>query len=142
MKKFFAFAACAVLLAGCDFLGGTEGPVASVANITITEADFGGASDVRVEVQDVAGRAYSATSHSDVSLPLALNTQFDIQSGSRDLFIVVLRDAGTGSYSSSDILGVSDAFDGDQLATSAGSSVQVGGSITADISVAAGTGTE
>ena len=136
MKKFFAIAACAVLFAGCDFLGGSDAVVASVANITITDAALGNAPAIRVEVQDVAGRAYATSTHANVALPLELDTQFDIHSGARDLFIVVIQDNGTGSFSPSDVLGVSDSFDGDLLAASAGSSVQVSGAVSAEISVA------
>ena len=136
MKKYFAFAACAVLLAGCDFLGGSDAPVASVANITITDAAFGGASDIRVEVQDVAGRAYSESNHSDVTLPLSLGMQFDVHNGARGLAIVVMRDNGASSAQRYSFLAASDLFTGDGLASAAGSSLQVGGSVSATIDVA------
>lgn len=137
MKKYFAFAACAVLLAGCDFLGGADAPVATVANITITDVALGGASDIRVEVQDVAGRAYSESNHTNVSLPLSLNMQFDVHNGARGLTIVVMRDNGTSSAQRYSFLGSSDLFTGDGLAAAAGSSVQVTGNVSATIDVAA-----
>ena len=136
MKKFFAFAACAVLLAGCDFLGGSDDLVASVANVTITAAALGGASNIRVEVQDVAGRAYSESDQTDVSLPLSLDMQFDVHNGARGLAIVVMRDNGASSAQRYSFLGSSDLFTGDGLAAAAGSSLQVGGSVSATIDVA------
>ncbi|MDX1440203.1 MAG: hypothetical protein R3284_09900 [Rubricoccaceae bacterium] len=137
MKKLIAIAAFAVFFAGCDIVSGdADGAVASVANITITDASLGGSSDIYVEVQDAAGRAYSQTSHSGVSLPLSLGAQFEVHSASRDMFIVVMRDNGSGSFSASDIIGASDAFDGNMLAAAAGSSLQVGGAVSAEISVA------
>ena len=136
MKKYFAFAACAVLLAGCDFLGGSDAPVASVANITITEAALGGASSIRVEVQDIAGRSYSESNHIDVSLPLSLGVQFDVHNGARGLAIIVMRDNGASSAQRYSFLAASDVFTGDGLASAAGSSLQVGGSVSATIDVA------
>jgi len=136
MKKYFAFAACAVLLAGCDFLGGSDAPVASVANITITEAALGGASSIRVEVQDIAGRSYSGSDHTDVSLPLSLDMQFDVHNGARGLAIIVMRDNGASSAQRYSFLAASDLFTGDGLASAAGSSLQVGGSVSATIDVA------
>ena len=136
MKKYFAFAVCAVLLTGCDFLGGSDAPIASVANVTITDAELGGASDIRVEVQDVAGRAYSESNQTDVSLPLSLNMQFDVHNGARGLAIVVMRDNGASSAQRYSFLGSSDLFTGDGLAEVAGSSLQVSGSVSATIDVA------
>lgn len=136
MKKYFALAACAILFAGCDFVGGSDGPVASVANITITDAVITSTSSVRVEVQDVAGRAYSSSEHAALAFPLSLGVQFDVYNGPRDLFIVVLRDNGTGTFTQDDLIGSSDSFDGDALAAAAGSSVQVGGGVSATIDVA------
>ena len=136
MKKYFAFAACAVLLAGCDFLGGSDAPVASVANITITDAALGGASDILVQVQDVAGRSYSESSHADVSFPLSLDMQFDVHNGARGLAIVVMRDNGASTAQPYTFLASSDLFTGDGLAAAAGSSLQVGGNVSATIDVA------
>ena len=136
MKKIFAFAACVVLLAGCDFLGGSGDTVATVANITITDVALNGATDIRVEVQDVAGRAYSGGDHASVSLPLSLDMQFDVHNGARDLAIVVMRDNGASSAQRYAFVGSSDVFNGDGLATAAGSSVQVGGNVSATIDVA------
>jgi len=136
MKKYFAFAACAVLLAGCDFLGGADAPVASVANITITDATLGGSSDIRVEVQDVAGRAYSESNHANVALPLSLDMQFDVHNGARGLAIVIMRDNGASSTQRYSFLASSELFNGDGLAAAAGSSVQVNGSVSATIDVA------
>lgn len=137
MKKLIAFAAIAVFFAGCDIVSGdADGAVASVANITLTDVALNGASDIYVEVQDAAGRAYSQSSHANVSLPMSLDTQFDVFNGSRDLFIVVIRDNGSGQFTPNDILGASEGFDGDALAASAGSSIQVSGRVSATIDVA------
>ncbi len=137
MKKFFAFAACAMLFAGCDFVGGSDSPVARVANITITDAAIGSASNIRIEVQDVAGRAYASSNRSGPSFPLSLDTAFDVFSGGRDLSVVVMADNGEGASQRYTFLAASNSFDGDALAAAAGSSVQVGGSVSAQIDVAA-----
>ena len=136
MKKYFAFAACAILFAGCDFVGGSGSPVASVANITITDAAIDGTSDIRVEVQDVAGRAYSSSDHAGVTLPLSLGVQFDVFNGGRDLTVVVMADRGASAEQQYAFLAASDQFDGDALAAAAGSSIQVGGGVSATIDVA------
>ncbi len=136
MKKFFAFAACALVLAGCDFVGGTTDAVASVSNITINDAAIGTATSIRVEVQDVAGRAYSSSDHAVAAFPLSLDMQFDVFNGSRDLAIIVMADNGAGAQSRYTFLAASDQFDGDALAAAAGTSVEVGGSVSATIDVA------
>lgn len=138
MKKFVALAAVAVLFAGCDIVGGSDGPVASVASITITDADFGGATNIAVEVQSLDGRAiYSESFSGPQTLPLQLDqAAFDVHSAGASLFIFVLEDDGSGIYETEDILGFSESFNGEMLAAAAGSSLSVTGDVSADIAVA------
>lgn len=136
MKKFFAFAACALLLAGCDFVGGNNEAVASVSNVTINDAAIGAATSIRVEVQDVAGRAYASSDITAATFPLALDMQFDVFNGSRDLAIIVMADNGAGAEARYTFIAASDQFTGDALAAAAGSSVEIGGSVSATIEVA------
>lgn len=63
MKKLLLLAAVATSLAGCDFVGASEGAAFPAANIQITNlpasyADADGGFDLVIDVRNAAGRAY------------------------------------------------------------------------------------
>lgn len=136
MKRILTLAACAVLFAGCDFAGGSDGPMTSVANVTLTAAplqragggswDTDGAPDLYVEVQDVSGRAYYSSDvfENTEALPaggLDLGGAFDLPGTSRSYFLVVI----DVDDDQNELMAISEAFSADDLAASTSETVEI-----------------
>ena len=127
MNKFLALAACAALLTGCDFAGGSDVDPVAFSSLTITSAPLpgdedGSAPDLYVEIQDAGGRAvYRAPSVLDDAgadaFPYTLSQAGELTGTTRSYFVVVL-DRDADGY---DLIASSEAFSADDLRASTGS---------------------
>ncbi|NNF58637.1 MAG: hypothetical protein HKN04_10380 [Rhodothermaceae bacterium] len=113
MKKFFAIAACAILLTGCDFVGGSPGETVGIAGVTINAMPA--ATDLYVEIQDAGGRAIASSDAEsfDGSLPYAVpGLSGDVAGTTRAHYLVLMERDSDGTNS---LIAVSDPFSGDEI---------------------------
>jgi hypothetical protein len=129
MKKLFALAACAALISGCDFAGGsTAEPAAVVSSLTInsmslpTDSD-NTAPDLYVEIQDAGGRAlYKAPAIrenvTEADFPYTVDTELEVYGEARSHYVVLMDQTDDGY----ELIAISPAFTGDALRAVADSS--------------------
>ena len=145
MKKLFAFAACAALLTGCDFIGGSGVDPVALSSLTITASPLpadedGSAPDLYVEIQDASGRAiYQAPSvlenASASAFPYTLGEAGELIGTTRSYYVVVM-DRDADGY---DLIAASQAFSADDLRASTAPVFEVSnkrGNLHAEITVA------
>jgi hypothetical protein len=144
MKKLVALAACAALLSGCDFVGGTDVDPVSFSSIVITDTPLprdedGSQPDLYVEVQGADGRAiFQGPVVEDAvraNLPYTLATDGEFIGASRGYYVVVM-DRDADGY---DLIEASGHFTGDDLRTSSESVYEVtndNGRLRAEITLA------
>jgi hypothetical protein len=142
MQKLLAFAICAALLSGCDFVGGSGDPVA-FSSVTLTTAPLpadedGTAPDLYVEVQDAGGRAVykgQTIMNADASaFPYVVATNGEL-TGSKHGYFIVVMDQNADGY---EFIAATGPFTADQLRSSTEPVFEVSGSegeVRAEIAV-------
>jgi hypothetical protein len=144
MKQILALAACAALLAGCDFIGGSDADPVAFSSLTITASPLpadndGSAPDLYVEIQDAGGRAvYMAPSileEADAgAFPYTIGAPGELNGSTRSYFVVVMDRDADGN----DLIAASDGFSADDLRASASSTFAVSnaaGTLHAEIAI-------
>lgn len=127
MRTLFLFSAGALLLTGCDFIGGSDAASFSVASVRATDISFptdedGSAPDVFFEIQDGTGRSYyrsDVQNDADVTAGAraAIAAAIEIPSATMPLQIAIY-DFDT-ALSDSDLVAQSERFTVDQISGSA-----------------------
>ena len=135
MKKFFAIAACAVLLTGCDFAGGSSAETIGIAGVTINAMPA--ATDLYVEIQDAGGRAVASSDAEsfDGSFPYAISDlRGDISGTTRAYYLVLMERESDGTNT---LIAHSDEFSGDELRTAESGMFQIQSSgLDAELAIA------
>jgi hypothetical protein len=145
MKKFLTLAACAALLAGCDFLGGSDVDPIAFSSLTITSSPLpadrdGTAPDLYVEIQDAGGRAIYAApeilQEADASVfPYTIDVPGELTGSTRSYFVVVMDRNDDGNR----LIVASDGFSADDLRASSSDAFEVSnaaGTLQAELSIA------